>query len=44
MTAPDVTHDPELESVAWNLDPLLDGGAGEAGAPETSPKRIADIR
>jgi oligoendopeptidase F len=32
MTAPDVTHDPELESVAWNLDPLLDGGAGDPAA------------
>jgi oligoendopeptidase F len=31
MTAPDVT-DPELQAVAWDLDPLLDGGAGDPEA------------
>jgi oligoendopeptidase F len=30
MTAP--SADPELENVAWNLDPLLDGGAGDPEA------------
>jgi oligoendopeptidase F len=30
MTAP--SADPELENVAWNLDPLLDGGAANPGA------------
>jgi len=31
MTAPDVT-DPDLQSVAWDLDPLLDGGAEDPDA------------
>src|SRR5918997_1969134 len=30
MTAPDATTDPELESVAWDLDPLLEG-TGDRG-------------
>jgi oligoendopeptidase F len=29
---PDATTDPELESVAWDLDPLLDNGGGDPGA------------
>ena len=32
MSAPDVTTDPELEAVAWDLRPLLDGDAGDPGA------------
>jgi oligoendopeptidase F len=32
MSAPDVTNDPELQAVAWDLDPLLDGGAGDPAA------------
>ena len=32
MTAPDVTIDPELESVAWDLSHLLNGGAEDPGA------------
>ena len=32
MSAPDATTDPELEAVAWDLSPLLDGGAGDPGA------------
>jgi oligoendopeptidase F len=32
MSAPDATTDPELEAVAWDLSPLLDDGAGDAGA------------
>jgi oligoendopeptidase F len=35
MSAPDVS-DPALESVAWNLDPLLDGQAGDADAAVTA--------
>ena len=31
MTAPDVT-DPELQSIAWDLSPLLDGGADDPDA------------
>ena len=31
MTAPDAT-DPDLQSVAWELAPLLDGGAADPGA------------
>src|SRR3954464_5290261 len=38
MSAPSV--DPELENVAWNLDPLLDGGAGDPEAAVTA--MIAD--
>jgi oligoendopeptidase F len=34
MTAP--STDPELENVAWNLDPLLDGGAGDPEAAVTA--------
>ncbi len=34
MTAPDVT-DPDLQSVAWDLDPLLDGGADDPDAAVT---------
>ena len=30
MTAPDATTDPELESVAWDISPLLDGGGADA--------------
>jgi oligoendopeptidase F len=41
MTAPDVT-DPELQSVAWNLDPLLDGGAPDPDAAVTA--MIADAQ
>ena len=32
MSAPDVTTDPELEAVAWDLNPLLDDGGGDPGA------------
>ena len=32
MTAPDATTDPELESVAWDLSPLLDGAGDDPGA------------
>jgi len=32
MSAPDVTNDPELQAVAWDLDPLLEDGAGDPGA------------
>jgi oligoendopeptidase F len=32
MSAPDATTDPELEAVAWDLSPLLDGGADDPGA------------
>jgi oligoendopeptidase F len=32
MSAPDATTDPELESVAWDLNPLLDDGGGDPGA------------
>ena len=40
MTAP--SADPELENVAWNLDPLLDGGAAD---PETAVEgMIADAQ
>ncbi len=35
MTAPDLT-DPDLEAVAWDLDPLLDGGAGDPNAAVTA--------
>jgi oligoendopeptidase F len=35
MTAPDVT-DPELEAVAWDLDPLLDGRADDPDAAVTA--------
>ena len=31
MSAPDVTTDPELEAVAWDLNPLLDGGGDDPG-------------
>jgi oligoendopeptidase F len=34
MTAP--ASDPELENVAWNLDPLLDGGADDPDAAVTA--------
>ncbi len=34
MSAPSV--DPELENVAWNLDPLLDGGAGDPDSAVTA--------
>ena len=34
MTAPDVT-DPDLQSVAWDLKPLLDGGADDPDAAVT---------
>jgi oligoendopeptidase F len=34
MSAPSV--DPELENVAWNLDPLLDGGAADPDAAVTA--------
>ena len=34
MTAPDVT-DPDLQSVAWDLTPLLDGGADDPDAAVT---------
>jgi oligoendopeptidase F len=34
MSAPEVT-DPELQAVAWDLDPLLDGGAGDPDAAVT---------
>ena len=39
---PDVT-DPELEAVAWDLDPLLDGAASDPAPPSTrcSPRRSA---
>jgi oligoendopeptidase F len=40
MTAP--ASDPELENVAWNLDPLLDGGAGDPAAAVTA--MIADCQ
>jgi len=32
MSAPDATTDPELEAVAWDLSPLLDGGGDDPGA------------
>jgi oligoendopeptidase F len=32
MSAPDVTNDPELQTVAWDLDPLLDGDAADPTA------------
>src|SRR4029079_7953379 len=32
MTAPDATTDPELESVAWDLSHLLNGGSEDPGA------------
>jgi len=35
MTAPDVT-DPDLQAVAWDLDPLLDGGAADPDAAVTA--------
>jgi oligoendopeptidase F len=38
MTAPDLA-DPELESVAWNLQPLLDGGGEQ---PEQAVTRLLD--
>jgi oligoendopeptidase F len=31
MTAPDATTDPELQSVAWDLGPLLDGAGEDPG-------------
>src|SRR5919109_813091 len=34
--------DPELQAVAWNLDPLLDGGAGDPEAAVTT--MIADAQ
>ncbi len=34
MSAPEAT-DPELQAVAWDLDPLLDGGAGDPDAAVT---------
>lgn len=34
MSAPSV--DPELENVAWNLDPLLDGGADDPDSAVTA--------
>jgi oligoendopeptidase F len=39
MTAPEVT-DPELQAVAWDLDPLLNGGATDPDAAVTA--MIAD--
>jgi oligoendopeptidase F len=41
MTAPDLT-DPDLEAVAWDLDPLLDGGSGDPDAAVTT--MIADAQ
>ena len=32
MSAPDATTDPELEAVAWDLSPLLDGAGDDPGA------------
>ena len=32
MTAPDATTDPELEAVAWDLSPLLDGASDPVAA------------
>ena len=32
MSAPEVTEDPELQAVAWDLDPLLDGRADDPDA------------
>ena len=29
MSAPDVTNDPELQAVAWDLNPLLDANGGD---------------
>jgi oligoendopeptidase F len=29
MSAPDVTNDPELQAVAWDLNPLLDSNGGD---------------
>src|SRR5688572_12149230 len=29
MSAPEATEDPELQAVAWDLDPLLDGRADD---------------
>ena len=46
MTAPDVA-DPELEEVAWDLDPLLDGARAIPARPSTRcspPRRSAPTR
>ena len=32
MSAPDVTNDPELQAVAWDLEPLLDSDGSDPGA------------
>jgi oligoendopeptidase F len=32
MSAPDVTNDPELQAVAWDLNPLLDSNGGDPAA------------
>ena len=41
---PDATTDPELESVAWDLDPLLDDGGGDPGSAVDSMLAAAQER
>jgi len=42
MSAPSV--DPDLENVAWNLDPLLDGGADDPDSAVTAMIAAAQAR
>src|SRR5918996_2848170 len=42
MSAPETTEDPELQAVAWDLDPLLDGRAGEPDAAVT--EMLAEVQ
>ncbi|MGH2967822.1 MAG: M3 family oligoendopeptidase, partial [Solirubrobacteraceae bacterium] len=44
MSAPGTTTDPELESVAWDLSPLLDGGGEDPGAAVDSMLAAAQSR
>jgi oligoendopeptidase F len=42
MSAPETTTDPDLQAVAWDLDPLLDGGADD---PDAAVQRmVADAQ
>jgi oligoendopeptidase F len=42
MSAPEATEDPELQAVAWDLDPLLDGRADE---PDTAvTEMLAEVQ
>jgi oligoendopeptidase F len=44
MSAPDATTDPELEAVAWDLAPLLDGDASDPAAAVDSMLASAQER